>query len=168
MKLDFARIESRKRGLKRRDLARRLLRSCLLGMCPSRTVGRDCVRDVMRTLRRQDPHRHKLWMSGRPGKRRLLALKESIDHDRVALRGGSARRARGRAVHHTRPAVNGNTLEVGKNNMAPVRDPFWIDRDMARAQSRAIRTSAKLPFPRPIDRNPSKQRRFGGKRRRRE
>jgi len=89
---------------------------------------------------------------------RFLALKKSIDDDRVLLGGGAAGAARSSPSHDSWAAIDCGADRVRKLNATTERNSFGIDRTVALAQPRAIRAGANLAFAGPINGDSRKQR----------
>ena len=154
-----------------RDFARVLFASWFQwigdrALCDRRSIWSNRFRNATRRTRRCDTNSHELWMSASPGHCRRPRFKKTIDNQRTLLSRGSTAGARCGAFHHARTAIHGYTVSIGKNDMAAVRNPFWIDGDMSGVQPRAIGTRAHLTFARPVDSDAREDRLFTRKKRR--
>src|SRR5207302_6081258 len=103
-----------------------------------------------------------------PGKRRFPRFEKSIDDDRVTLRNGSSRHARGLTIDDRWSAIDRGAGCIRKYHVAAIRNSLWIDRAMSRAQTRTVGRCAQLTFAPPINGNPRKERIVGRENRGRE
>jgi len=71
-----------------------------------------------------------MWMRICPCECLLFGLKKPINDNRVALSHIPAGQARGLAIAHIWPAVDGHTYRIRKDNFATVGNFLWIDSTM--------------------------------------
>jgi len=94
-----------------------------------------------------------MWMRTLPRECILAILKEAIDHDGIALRGGVTCQPGRFAIDHGRTTVNRDTSGVREYYFAAIGNSRRIDRAMSIAQTRAIPRGAELTFASPVNRD---------------
>jgi hypothetical protein len=94
-----------------------------------------------------------MWMRTLPRECISAILKEAIDHDGIALRGGVTSQPRRFAIDHGRTTVDRDTSGVREYYFAAKGNSLRIDRAMSIAQTRAIPRSAELAFASPVNRH---------------
>ena len=94
-----------------------------------------------------------MWMRTLPRECILAILKEAIDHDGIALRGGVTSQPCRFAIDHGRTAIDRDTSRVREYYFATKGNALRIDCAMSIAQTRAIPGGAKLTFASPVNRD---------------